>query len=130
MNNTIHIPEPCPEKWAAMKTVAHKQRHCDVCKHKVHDFSKSSLREINQKINSAEGIFCGHYHERHTTNAKGSYTFINHLENKLIRINFRKFSVVVVAALLIISGCARKHVKGKRRASVFDAKHKQSAKEF
>jgi hypothetical protein len=129
MNKTIHIPEPCHEKWALMKDAGNKQRHCDVCKTNVHDFTKSSLSEIHSKIKEAEeSKLCGHYHERHTTTDNKAYLFANYLEDKLIKIKFRKISVVIVSVVLIISGCARRHTH--RMGSKFLVPGKETAKEM
>jgi hypothetical protein len=97
-----------------MKEVGNNQRHCEVCKHTVHDFSKSSLAEINSIMEAAKGDrICGNYQKRHTTNKKG-YALANFIENKLVKINMRRASVFLVAIVLIFSGCSRKHVRGRR----------------
>jgi hypothetical protein len=131
MNNTIHIPEPCHEKWALMKDAGNKQRHCDVCKTNVHDFTKSSLSEIHSKIKEAgESKLCGRYHERHTTTTNKAYLFANYIEDKLMKINFKRASVFLVAIVLVISGCARKCTKGRRLQGKFLAPNKETAKEM
>ena len=113
MNNKIHIPEPCHEKWALMKSVGKNQRHCDVCKTNVHDFSKKPLAEINEKIENANGEkLCGLYHERHTSDSKGIYSFVNILEESLMRVKFRRVSILLVAAILFLSGCAKRRLTG------------------
>ena len=131
MQNTIHIPEPCSEKWSSMKSAGNSQRHCDVCKHHVHDFSKSSLSEISSKhIEAGGSVLCGHYHERHTTTNKKVYVFVNYMESKLTRFNFKLTSIFLVATLLILSGCAKRYTKGRRVKGDFFGPNKQSSKEI
>lgn len=113
--NIIHIPEPCSANWSAMKNAGNNQRHCDLCKTNVHDFSKSSLSEINSAFEAANGAkICGHYHERHTTTNNRAYLFANYIEDKLMKINFRRTAIFLVAVVLTFSGCTRKHAKGRR----------------
>jgi hypothetical protein len=131
MQNIIHIPEPCSEKWSTMKSVGNKQRHCDMCKHNVRDFSKSSLSEISSKhIEEGESILCGHYHERHTTNNNKVYVFANYIEYKLTKINFKRSSFFLVAIVLMLSGCAKRYTKGRRVKGDFFSPDKQSSKEI
>jgi hypothetical protein len=117
MNNTIHIPEPCSEKWTSMKDIGNRQRHCEVCKTNVHDFTKSSLSEINKKLKAANGQkLCGNYHERHIKSSEKTYVFVNYLEKRLVGMRLKKFSLILITLVLFLSGCARKHTKGKYRA--------------
>jgi hypothetical protein len=125
MNNTIHIPEPCSEKWASMKNIGKGQRHCEVCKHTVHDFYNSSLQEINQKINSANGEkVCGKYHERHTTTNKKVYVLVNKIENRLMMFRLKRFSILLVTAILFLSGCARRRATMGAYSKFSDTKNK------
>jgi hypothetical protein len=113
MNNSIHIPGPCSEKWGAMKTVGNKQRHCLVCKQNVYDFSKNSLNEINRKIISANGEkLCGHYHERHVSNEKTIYVLTNYIDNTFSRTRLKHFSLIIISMILLLSGCARRKLSG------------------
>jgi hypothetical protein len=125
MNNAIHIPEPCSEKWTSMKNIGNRQRHCEVCKTNVHDFTKSSLSEINKKLKAANGQkLCGNYHERHIEPSKKVYLFVNTIENKLMSWKLKRLSIILIVVVLFISGCAKKHIRG-RRMSVVDKDGKQ-----
>jgi hypothetical protein len=116
MNNTIYIPEPCSEKWASMKNIGNGQRHCDVCKTNVHNFSKSSLSEINQKFELADGQkLCGNYHERHIEPSKKVYLFVNTIENKLMSWKLKRLSIILITAILFLTGCAKRNVRGNTR---------------
>lgn len=131
MNNIIHIPEPCHEKWSNMKDAGNKQRHCDSCKTNVHDLSRSPLSEINATINAANGEkLCGHYHERHTTTSKKVYLVANFIEDKLMKLNFKRASIFIVALVLIFSGCARKHLKGRYSVQKKQNPNKQTVREI
>lgn len=113
MNNIIHIPAPCHEKWASMKDAGNNHRHCDSCKTNVRDFSKSSLSEINHEINSANGEkLCGHYHERHTNNKKLVYVLTNAIDNGFSKTNLKRFSLVIISMILLFAGCARRRTSG------------------
>lgn len=113
MKNTIHIPEPCLVKWSSMKDVGSNQRHCDSCKTNVHDFSKSTLSEINNKINAANGErLCGFYHERHTNNIKTIYVLTNALDNAFSKTRLKRFSLIIISMILLFAGCARRRTAG------------------
>jgi hypothetical protein len=112
MNDLIRIAEPCSEKWSSMKEAGNGHKYCDLCKTKVHDFTRSSLAEINSKINEANGNkLCGRYHERHTRSSK-LYSFINAIENKLGRLKLKQISIIIVTTTLFLSGCAHKKLSG------------------
>ena len=44
-STAIHIPQPCPESWAAMTPTA-QGRHCAVCATEVVDFTRMSEAEV------------------------------------------------------------------------------------
>ncbi|MEL1243069.1 carboxypeptidase-like regulatory domain-containing protein [Flavobacterium sp. DGU11] len=55
----ISIPTPCHENWATM-TPAEKGRFCGMCQKNVHDFTKSSDREIASAF-AKEADLCGRF---------------------------------------------------------------------
>lgn len=61
MNKKLHIsiPSPCHEKWQDM-TPAEKGRFCSSCQKVVHDFTRSSDREIAAAI-TKENNLCGRF---------------------------------------------------------------------
>lgn len=110
----LHIPEPCSESWTGMPAVGPCKRHCTVCNRHVHDFSKTPLEEIHRRLQAAkEEKPCGCYHERHTAGSKKIYALVNKMEQKLIRLKLRRVAAIAVIAVLFLSGCARRHVKGR-----------------
>lgn len=126
MQHQIHIPEPCSEKWNKMKVAGEYLRHCDVCKHSVHDFSKASFSEISKKVNaSGEDKLCGRYHERHTNDKRIIYHLANVIDNALSGTRIKRLSLLFISAILLFSGCARRHVQGKLRVS-FDGSRKNN----
>lgn len=48
-NNNLSIPHPCPMHWGKMKKVK-GGRMCDSCNKKVHDFRRSSHKEIIEAL--------------------------------------------------------------------------------
>jgi hypothetical protein len=59
MKFQINIPQPCHENWNEM-TVAKKGRFCNNCQKTVYDFTKSTDREILEKLKSNETL-CGRF---------------------------------------------------------------------
>jgi hypothetical protein len=55
----ISIPMPCRENWDKMD-IAEKGRFCASCQKTVYDFTKSSDREILERINSGQSL-CGRF---------------------------------------------------------------------
>ena len=57
----LHLPEPCPESWAAM-TPTGAGRHCAACQQVVVDFSQQTDAEILAYFRRAGGgSTCGHF---------------------------------------------------------------------
>ena len=128
MEQMIHIPEPCSEKWNEMKNAGEYQRHCDVCKHNVHDLSGASFSEIKQKINASDGQkFCGHYHERHTNDTKKVYHLANIIDRAFSGTKIKKLSLLFISAMLLLSGCARRHVQGRLKVSLDGSQKNKSS---
>lgn len=110
----VHIDEPCHVAWNSMQ--AHDQgRFCGQCQTPVIDFTNHSIEDIQQyfQANSEQQV-CGRYHARHTSEATPWLDKVNWIEGKLRRTGLKKLSVMVIAALLFFSQCARRrHLQGK-----------------
>lgn len=92
------------------------KRHCEVCNTPVHDLSKKSLPEINQLLSTKTNeIYCGNYHERHTSESKQVYVVINKLEEKLFAFKLKRLSIILITAVLFFSGCIKKQVRGRMK---------------
>lgn len=57
--NFISINEPCEEGWKNM-SISDKGKFCTSCKKHVHDFSSSTIEEIEIAYIESEGDLCGH----------------------------------------------------------------------
>ncbi len=57
---TVHIPQPCPQSWAAM-TPRGPGRHCAACQKTVIDFTQKTDAEILAVLKQAAGNACGRF---------------------------------------------------------------------
>jgi hypothetical protein len=57
----ITIPEPCDEKWAAMKKVDDCHRHCAACDRILTDFAGMDDNELLLFFKHSQGKICGRF---------------------------------------------------------------------
>lgn len=110
----------CPHKWTEIEN-ASTQNFCKYCKVHVPDLSNKS---ISQVIEEMPNYTCARFHERHLSENKSKYFFINRFESKLENLGFVKVAAVLVFTYLFIVGCGNRH----RTAGAY-ADYKQEIKE-
>ena len=125
MPQIIQIQDPCSENFDAMSTVF-EGRHCAVCETKVIDFTKMSLREIEDyfKNNGSQKI-CGRYNQRHTTKINFFTEFINKIENAVYKTKFRKIAVWTISVVFFLLNSYK--CMGKRMEPPKQKKDKKTA---
>lgn len=120
MNQKIHIENPCPANWHGMKPDK-DGRHCNSCQKIVVDFSGKTLNEIQEYLTEYKGSeICGNYQERHTTVSNRWYDMLNSIERALVKVRLQRVSVILITAMLLLTGCYR-HLRGKYAKGSFSA---------
>ncbi len=109
----VHIEEPCSVKWNSM--APHPEgKFCGSCQTPVVDFTRYSADEIRLYFQEKKDRHvCGLYHARHTTHSGTWLNRVNALERRLHRPGLKRLSMLLVAALLFFSNCARRKVQGR-----------------
>ncbi len=73
------------------------------------------MEEINEYFEkNSKAKFCGNYHIRHTDTSNRWLEFINVVELKINHFKLKKVAFIFITLSLFISGCMKKHTRGRR----------------
>lgn len=98
-------------------------KFCGSCQTPVVDFTRYSADEIRLYFQEKKHQHvCGLYHARHTTRSGAWLNRINALERRLQRPGLKRLSVLLIAAILFFSNCARRRYQGKMKYTTDDPK--------
>src|ERR1051325_10348242 len=122
----ISLSYQCPKKWGSMSP-ADGGRFCSDCQKVVRDFSKAAVAELQKTIPSnCEEELCGNFHAYQLHKPFGNWKdqLISFYQNISIAKTANRFSLLLVMAALLLTGCYR-HVRGRTYISQKDWKKKQ-----
>lgn len=97
--------QKCPYKWGEIKN-KDSNNFCKYCKTNVPNLSNKSISQVELEMDK---YTCARFHERHLTQNRKHYYFINTFESKLEKWGWVKAAASIVLVYLFIVGCGNRH---------------------